>query len=98
MVFCLSNICEHFGPRFDSGAADAFIGFTVSRRNGNAVKRNRIKRRLRHVVRDVMPQFEFLNGAAVVVIARPNARTEKYEDLSAEMQKVLNYLRKTVAA
>lgn len=37
------------------GRAALRVGFTVSRRVGNAVERNRVRRRLREVARQVMP-------------------------------------------
>ena len=44
-------------PATDDGAArqDIQVGYTVTRKVGNAVVRNRCKRRLREVVRAVMP-------------------------------------------
>lgn len=45
------------------------FGFIVSRRVGNAVVRNRVRRRLREVVR--RHQGEFPSGWDVVLVARP---------------------------
>ena len=41
-------------PTGDNRAA-ARVGFTVSRKVGNAVERNRVRRRLREVAREVIP-------------------------------------------
>ncbi|MGA4506699.1 ribonuclease P protein component [Propionibacteriaceae bacterium G1746] len=50
------------------------VGFVVSKAVGNAVVRNRVKRRLRHLVR---PQLEgFPQGVHLVVRALPAAATE----------------------
>jgi len=52
----------------------ARIGYTVSKKNGNAVKRNRIKRRLREAVR--LHVGELLEaGTDYVIVARPELAT-----------------------
>jgi ribonuclease P protein component len=45
------------------------IGFTASRRVGNAVRRNRAKRRLREIVRLILPDLE-IPTCDIVVIAK----------------------------
>ena len=45
------------------------IGFTASRRVGNAVRRNRAKRRLREIVRLTLPDLDIPN-CDIVVIAK----------------------------
>jgi ribonuclease P protein component len=47
------------------------VGFITSRRVGGAVVRNRVRRRLREIVR--RHQFALMNGLWLVVIARPAA-------------------------
>lgn len=60
-------------------------GFTVSRRVGKAVVRNRVKRRLREIIRQIPLQ----SGWDIIFIARaPAARTD-YEDLSKSVRKIL---------
>ena len=39
----------------DFGPSAARVGYTVSRKVGNAVERNRVRRRLREVARQVIP-------------------------------------------
>jgi ribonuclease P protein component len=47
------------------------LGLVVSRKVGNAVARNRVKRRIREYFR--LHQHEFTGAAEVVVVARPGA-------------------------
>ena len=67
-------------------AFDARLGLIVGRRVGNAVKRNRIKRRLRDVFRH-LPVFS--DGMDVVVIARGSAEGASHGDLTRALRKSL---------
>lgn len=58
-------------PR-DDGLALVRVGFTASKKIGNAVLRNRAKRRLREVVRAVMPGLAN-PGWDYVLVAKPGA-------------------------
>ncbi|MFT4265082.1 MAG: ribonuclease P protein component [Nocardioides sp.] len=44
------------------------VGFVVSKAVGPAVTRNRVKRRLRHQARELLPHSEALPGSAVLVV------------------------------
>jgi ribonuclease P protein component len=58
-------------------------GFVVSKAVGGAVQRNRVKRRLRHLVRariDTLP-----SGAMLVVRALPAAAERSYDELGADL-------------
>lgn len=52
------------------------VGFTASKKVGNAVVRNRAKRRLREIARAVLPQ-EGRPGWDYVLVARPGATVER---------------------
>lgn len=67
------------------------VGYTVTTKCGNAVVRNRIKRRLRALVREL--QGEFKPGTDYVFIAiagaKPSAADVDYDELRTAMQRVV---------
>lgn len=68
------------------------VGFSVSKRVGKAVVRNRVKRRLREVVRHQLPEIK--PGQDLVFIARPAAAEATYLQVT---EAVLAALRRTDA-
>lgn len=65
------------------------VGFTCSKKVGNAVARNRAKRRLREIARLVLPQYG-KNGTDYVLIGR-NEKTDarEFQDLLADLRTAL---------
>lgn len=59
------------------------VGFVVSRAVGGAVVRNRVKRRLRHLVRARIGAFPI--GAMLVVRALPTSAHRDYDQLGADL-------------
>jgi ribonuclease P protein component len=57
-------------------------GFVTSRRVGGAVVRNRVRRRLREIVRQ--HQHELRAGFCIVLIAKNTAATASYRSLEDE--------------
>ena len=60
------------------------VGFTVTKKVGNAVIRNRVKRRLRAVARDIIPACANA-GWDFVLIGRQNTIDRDYEDLQSDL-------------
>ena len=73
---------------------DVRIGFTVSRKVGNAVRRNRVKRRLRSVARTVLPQAG-RPGYDYVLIGRKDTAERDFADLLGDLKRALDRLGRT---
>ncbi len=72
------------------------VGYTASRRVGNAVVRNRAKRRLRAAVEEVMPSHGVL-GCDYVIIARLAITKQPFRAIQVDLKtamKKLNVWRK----
>ena len=82
-------------PRGDA-APDAGYGITATKKLGNAVVRNRVKRRLRAIVQAVFPDHA-LAGADHVLIGRPDMLTIAHPQLLADVTKALTKARKRLA-
>jgi ribonuclease P protein component len=68
------------------------IGFTVSKRvDKSAVKRNRIKRRLRAVAADVL-STDALGAQDYILVGRPQTLTRPYETLCNDLRWCLKKL------
>jgi ribonuclease P protein component len=64
------------------GGAAAKAGIITSRRVGGAVVRNKVRRRLRELIRASRPDFP--DGALIVAIAKPSCASASFEELRGE--------------
>lgn len=69
------------------------VGFSVSKKIGNSVVRNRCRRRLRACFSDLLPTVKL--GYNIIIIARESSLTEDYLLLKADMANLLNKARLT---
>ena len=67
------------------------IGFTVTKKVGNAVVRNRMKRRFRALAREILPDHG-IAGADHVLIGREGGIERDYASLVSELQRALKKL------
>ncbi|MGT2911474.1 ribonuclease P protein component [Streptococcus cameli] len=75
VVYHIPNGQEHFR-----------VGLSVSKKLGNAVTRNTIKRKLRHIIQECRP---YLNSEDLVVIARKGVEELDYHELKKNLLHVL---------
>lgn len=62
------------------------IGFSVSNKIGKAVVRNKIKRRLREIVRPLVPQIKNCN---IIFVAKTNITESTFAELKTEVTQIL---------
>ena len=74
-------------PRED-GDPTMRVGFTVTKKIGGAVVRNRMKRRFRALARETLPEHG-IPGADHVLIGRAGGVERDYASLVAELKRAL---------
>lgn len=74
----------------EPGTAPPRVGFVVSRAVGGAVVRNKVRRRLRELVRSRLNSLPA--GSLLVVRANPRAATARQSELAAELDLVIDTL------
>ncbi|MBJ80210.1 MAG: ribonuclease P protein component [Myxococcales bacterium] len=76
----------------NNNSEDIRVGYTASRRVGNAVTRNRARRRLRAAVGEVMP-LHAARGFDYVVIARVATVARPFVALRGDLESALKHLK-----
>jgi len=77
--------------RESSESSNIRVGFTATKKIGNAVIRNRAKRRMRSIALETLPTLG-QKGTDYVFIARNSTATTPYEALVGDAQKALSSL------
>jgi len=72
------------GEPSEGGPAELRVGYTASRRVGNAVIRNRAKRRLRAAAAEILGR-DGRKGTDYVLIARATTPSRPYRDLVGDL-------------
>ncbi|MCX7918489.1 MAG: ribonuclease P protein component [bacterium] len=72
---------------FNSEIKKPKLGIIVSKKIGTAVERNRIKRRVREIFR--LNQHNFVAGTKLIIIAKPECVTKKYQELERSILTLL---------
>jgi len=83
-------------PTKDASGTSVRVGFTASRKVGNAVVRNRAKRRLRAIAAEVLPQMGH-PGTDYVLVARATASERHYAELLGDLEGALRQLARQTA-
>jgi ribonuclease P protein component len=77
------------GPDVDKSISrPTKVGFVVAKNVGSAVTRNRVKRRLRHLMRDRLEAVP--SGSLLVIRAQPESAGASSRDLGAELDRCLS--------
>ena len=71
------------------------LGLTASKKTGNAVRRNRARRRLRALARSELAG-RARAGTDYVIIARHNTAERPWQDLVGDLHKALGYLHRVM--
>jgi ribonuclease P protein component len=73
------------------------IGYAVARKTGKAVKRNQLRRKLRHLVISKCNELP-KQGYDFILTARLSAREKSYHDLEASLHSLLTRLKRHIKA
>ena len=92
-IFNKNFILQKFSPQ-DYTILDPKFGFTATKKIGNAVKRNRAKRRMRSLISVFLKESAFLfdDTSTYILIAKKSLIKASFYDLKVEMRECLNKL------
>ena len=69
------------------------ISFVVKKKIGNAVKRNKIKRRLRNIINDGVKKISIKFEYSYLVIAKPTMLNNEFKDIKETLFKEFNRIK-----
>ena len=82
----------YFGKLSNKNKKKLNISFVTKKKIGNAVKRNKIKRRLRHIINDAVKKISLKFNYSYLVIAKPTMLNNEYtiikETLFKELKRI----------
>jgi ribonuclease P protein component len=90
------SVVVHLSAAESPATASPRVGFIVTRSVGSAVVRNRIRRRLRHMMRDRLDRLP--RGAGLVVRVNPAAVGRSPGELVTDLDRALDRALRQVAA
>ena len=69
------------------------ISFVTKKKLGNAVKRNKIKRRLRNIMNDALKEISIKLNYSYLVIAKPTMLNNDFKDIKETLLKEFNNIK-----
>jgi len=88
-AFCEGLIVQAL-PQHPTKGKEIRVGFTCSKKVGNAVTRNRAKRRLRELARIILPTSGFIGWDYVIIGRAQTTVGSSFTDLKAELGQALS--------
>jgi ribonuclease P protein component len=83
-------------PISDTGATGPLFGFTITKKIGNAVKRNLIRRRLKSALTELAPALADPT-MDYVIVARGAAATQNFASLRSDLETALKRVHSAAA-
>ena len=82
-----------FGQLLNKNNKRFKISFVTKKKLGNAVKRNKIKRRLRNIMNDAFKKISIKLNYSYLVIAKPTMLNNDFKDIKETMFKEFNKIK-----
>ena len=70
-----------FGRLFNKNNTKINISFVTKKKIGNAIKRNKIKRRLRNIINEAVKKISINYNYSFLVIAKPSMLNNEYKNI-----------------